>query len=411
MKFWLVNPYANTMSEAGLVRHVSMAKEMVRMGHEVTIVASDFNHLTFEKSGTPQNNIEEVEGGVKFWRVPTSTYSGNGLLRVWSMVLFALNFWQMSKVPPIDPPDAILGSSPHIFAALASQQVAQRYKIPFVMEIRDLWPQSFIDLNILPAYHPFIIVLSIIERYLYKKASKIVTLLPNSLQYLVNLGVKEDDIIHIPNGVSLDLVKQQPEHPQICDTFTVMYAGAHGHANSLDTVLDAMAKIEAKNPHTNIRLHLIGNGAEKPRLQKRAQDEKIQNVKFFNPVPKTEIYNILKTADCFLMPLLDSPVFYWGVSPNKLFDYFAVARPVIFAVNSPFDLVAEAEAGISIPPNNSQALADAMGELSKLTPAKRWEMSISGRKYLEQNHDLQKLARKLESTLVKVVVAYQQANL
>jgi glycosyltransferase involved in cell wall biosynthesis len=402
MKIWLVDHYANTMTEAGGVRQLSMAREMVNRGNQVTIVASNFNHLIFEEANVSLSSLEDVNG-VKIWRIPVTAYSGNGLSRVWNMLSFALNFWKASQGSDVEKPDVILGSSPHLFAAFASQRIAQRFSIPFVMEIRDLWPQSLVDLDILWKYHPFVTLLSIVERYLYKKASGIVTLLPNSIDYLINLGVKKDNVICIPNGVNLDLIQRQPQPPISKEKFTIVFAGAHGYANSLDTALDAMKIISHQHLDLQIELHLVGDGTQKERLQARAKQEQIGNVKFFDPVPKTEIYDILETADIFLMPLLDSPVFYWGVSPNKLFDYFAMARPVIFAVNSPFDLVAKAGAGISIPPNNPQELAAAIKKLSLLSAAERWEMGINGRKYLEANHDLQKLSHELESFLFKVV--------
>jgi glycosyltransferase involved in cell wall biosynthesis len=401
MKIWLVDHYANTMTEAGGVRQFSMAREMVDRGHEVTIVASNFNHMIFKES-TESIDIEDIDG-VKFWRIPVAAHSGNGLSRVWNMASFAINFWKASKIIDVLQPDIILGSSPHLFAALASLKISQRFKIPFVMEIRDLWPQSLVDLDILPKYHPFVILLAAIERYLYKKAQGIVTLLPNSIDYLVNLGVNKKNITCIPNGVNLNLIDRQPIQPPESGKFTIMFAGAHGYANSLDTALDAMKILQTKDLNSQIELHLVGDGTQKKMLQEKVTTEKIENVLFFDPVPKTEIYDVLQTADCFLMPLLDSPVFYWGVSPNKLFDYFAIARPVIFAVNSPFDLVAKAEAGISIPPNNPEALADAMEQASLLSSKQRWEMGINGRKYLEEHHDLQKLAHNLESFLVRVV--------
>jgi glycosyltransferase involved in cell wall biosynthesis len=215
---------------------------------------------------------------------------------------------------------------------------------------------------------------------------------------MVEKGADRERVVWIPNGINTDLVPP-PEPPANDGVFTVMYAGAHGLANALDYVLDAAAVLQQEDLDRRILIRFIGDGPEKSRLQEVAAQRELTNVRFDGPVPRNRVYDLLREADAFVMPLKHSPVFRWGVSPNKLFDYLATARPVIFSVNSPINPVAEAQAGLTVPPENPLALAEAIKELLYMSPEKRWEMGLRGREYVERYHSFARLADKLEKTL------------
>jgi glycosyltransferase involved in cell wall biosynthesis len=180
-----------------------------------------------------------------------------------------------------------------------------------------------------------------------------------------------------------------------------MYAGAHGVANGLDNIVDAASLLKKEDAGTNIRILFIGSGPSKQALEERVRREELTNVTFEAPVPKHSIHRKMQQADAFLMNLEDSPVFRWGVSPNKLFDYMSSARPVIFSVRTPFNPIETAQAGISIPPNDGRALADAMLQMAALPVAERWEMGLRGRRYVEENHGFVQLGERLERALLQ----------
>jgi len=179
-----------------------------------------------------------------------------------------------------------------------------------------------------------------------------------------------------------------------------MFAGAHGAANGLDALLDAAKQIAHGPLGQTIQIELIGDGPEKKRLQQRAVEENITNVNFRQPVAKHEIYNVLKSADAFLMVLEDSPVFHWGVSPNKLFDYLSVGRPVIFNISTNTNLVQEAKAGITVKPGDPKALAEGIERLARLPLDERIAMGRRGREYVERHHDQRILGERLERILM-----------
>jgi glycosyltransferase involved in cell wall biosynthesis len=190
------------------------------------------------------------------------------------------------------------------------------------------------------------------------------------------------------------------------DKFTVIYAGAHGLANDLETVLHAAKMLQDQFLSNNIHILLIGEGPEKSRLKQFALTHKINIVEFIDSVAKSEIYSILHQADAFLMLLKNSPVFRWGISPNKLFDYLAMGRPIIFGVNSSYNPVKDISAGININPGDPAALAHAIYSLSLLAKDELHQMGLRGRQFVLENHHIQKLTDILENLTIEVATSF-----
>jgi len=411
MNIWIVNHYAIPPQQAGGTRHFVLARELIRRGHQVTVIVSSFDHATRREAHLASGELFKLEvvEGVPFLWLRTPPYAGNSVARIRNMAFFAYRVWRTaSEVLPVKP-DVIIGSSPHLFAALAAERVAARYRVPFVFEVRDLWPQTLIDLGSFSGRHPFIKLLERIERYLYRRAACVVTLLPGATTHIQEKGGDPSKVVWIPNGIDLALVPP-PKPPREDKVFTLMYAGAHGLANGLQVVLEAAHKLEQEGWADKIRFRLVGDGPEKAHLMNRAKQLKLASVVFENPVPKSGVYSLLQEADAFLMVLMDSPLFQWGVSPNKLFDFMASARPIIFNVNTQFNPVDEAGAGISIPAGDSTALATAIKRLVQLPMKDRWAMGLRGRRYVEKYHSFDRLADKLEAVLNEVVESWPFAH-
>ena len=396
MNLWLVNHYAVLPRQSGGTRHYTLARELVRRGHRVTIIASSFDHTTRQEIHVSEGKTSrlEVVDGVRFLWLRTPPYKKNSPKRLWNMMVFAHKVFGLRAGDLGEPPDVVLGSSPHLFAAWAAERLARRHRVPFVLEVRDLWPQSLVDLGSFSEGHPFIRWLEYIERDLYRRASRIVTLLPGASEHIVQKGGRSDCITWIPNGIDADSLPP-PKPPAPKDAFELMYAGAHGLANGLQVILEAAEKLR----DYRVRFRLVGDGPDKPRLMAIAKGKELTNVVFQSPVPKSRIPVLFQEADAFLMVLRPSPVFRWGVSPNKLFDYMAAGRPIIFSVDTPLNPVAAAEAGITVPAGDADALAKAIIRLLSMSPEERWKMGLKARKYVEQNHNLSRLADKLESVL------------
>ncbi|WP_188973429.1 glycosyltransferase family 4 protein [Deinococcus aerolatus] len=403
MKILLVNQYAIPPQQAGPMRHFTLARELVQLGHDVTIVASSFDHVTRQETRLRPHEKHQVEliDGVRFLWLRTPPYSGNGLARIWNMLVFTARVWQGMGAQSLGRPDVIIGSSPHLFGALGAEIRARHLRVPFVLEVRDLWPQSLVDLANMSERHPIVLALEVIERYLYRRARRIIALLPGASEPMVAKGAKRAKIVWIPNGVDLAILPASNASPQ--GAFTLMYAGTHGLANGLDLVLDGAKLLLQDTSSPKVRFILLGDGPNKAHLMERVRAEGLTNVEFLAAVPKNQVYALLQQAHGFLLILKDSPVFRWGVSPNKLFDYFAMGRPVLFGVNTPYNPVAESGAGLTFAPGDPAAFVAAVKELASRSVAERTAMGEAGQKHVREHYDFQRLALKLEATLQDVL--------
>jgi glycosyltransferase involved in cell wall biosynthesis len=383
MRIWIINHYALPYDNAGGTRHA--------------IFAANYNHFahSYIQTNTVLGEIDS-RYQIPFMWIPTGSYRGNTLARLWNMLSFSIRLLQKKYTAHLPPPDIILGSSPHLFAAFSASILAKRFNVPFLLEVRDIWPDSLAEH--FSKYHPLFYLMKKIECKLYKDAHQIISLLPGIKDYLIHLSVAEEKIVWIPNTIDPDLYPSS-----ICDQrskkFTIMYAGAHGILNDLDICLDAAKLLQNTEIGEKIRICLIGNGPEKKRLIERTIKEKIQIIQFLDPVPKTKIYTILSQADVFLMPLKHSTIYRFGISPNKLFDYLLMSRPIIFAVNTSFNPVELNNAGITIPPSNPRALADAISQLFSTPENVRKMMGERGKEYVYSHHHIERMCKKLETIL------------
>lgn len=404
MNIWIFNHYAITPDLPGGTRHYDLGKELVLRGHKVTIFASSFHHYIHKETRLNREakwKVENVDDITFVW-VKTPRYWRNDWRRVWNMVIFALRVLHIGRklprlLPEIGRPDAVIGSSPHLFTPLAAYCIARCYRVPFVMEVRDLWPQTIIDMGEMSEYHPVVAVLRILERFLYHRAERIITLLPFGHRYIMSCGIPQEKIVWIPNGV--DLSRSEGLNPSAPDgVFRVLYLGAHGQANALDVLIHA-AKILQDRQYEDIQIVLIGDGPEKPRLMSMVQDLGLRNVEFRDPVPKKEVTKVLGEADVTVFILHDLPLYNYGVSLNKLFDYLAASKPLLLVGNPSNNPVDEAQCGFTIPPRNPQALAEAIIKMYRMSEEERKAMGQRGRRYVEEHHDIKKLAMRLEEVL------------
>ncbi len=403
MRVWIINQYAQMPSEAGITRHYSLARPLVQRGHEVTIVTADIHHVTRHSLLDP-NELWRLDSadGVRVLRLRTPPYQGNSPARVWNMWCFAQQVRRSPVLRSLAQPDVVVGSSPHLLAAWAAERRASRMRVPFIFEVRDLLPQSYVDSGQFSSRHPAVIAFSYLEAHCYRHAARIVTLLPRAIEYMAGRGIGRERVVWIPNGVDLSFMPE-PTRPAAHHPLVVIYAGAHGLSNGLDTVIDAARLLQADGWQDRLLFRLIGDGPEKPKLQLQARNAGLRNVVFADPVPKEQIYQELCAADIGLLHLRPLSVFRWGISPNKIFDYMAAARPVVCAVTTQDDPVRRAGCGLSVDSGDPRAIATALQRLACMTPDERWQMGLRGRQYVEQHHDFDDLSRRFEQVLSEVV--------
>ena len=402
---WIFNHYAITPNLPGGTRHFDFGKELAKRGYKVTIFASSFRHsLLKETKEYKQNNfiIEDYEG-VRFVWLKTFPCSGNDWRRVINMLSYSIRAYKVAGDLEIEKPDIIIGSSVHLFAVFTAYLLSKKYKTPFIMEVRDLWPQTLIDMG-MSKWHPFVILLGILEKFLYKRANKIIILLPKANEYIEKLGVPKNKIVWIPNGVDLERFKVNEDnshlkHDKSC--FIITYTGAIGKTNNLDVLVEAAEIL--KKDYPDIKFIFIGDGTEKERLVRMANEKNLDNVEFNKAVSKNEVSKILYKSDALILLLRNSPLYKYGISLNKLFDYLASGKPIIFSSNSINNPVEEAKTGITVSPDNPEKLAEAIIMLYKMPEEKRSEMGKNGRSYVEKYYSINILVDKLDSVIRKLL--------
>jgi glycosyltransferase involved in cell wall biosynthesis len=399
---WILNHYAQAPDEAGGTRHYHLAEYLKSKGWKATIIAASVSHNSgSQRFGAYEAARYEEISNVPFLWVHTPEYTGNGRRRILNILAYTWNVLKKGTTLQLHRPDVIVGSSVHPLAVVAASFLAARFKVPFVFEVRDLWPQTLIDMGRLKERGVLTWLLRKMELWLYRKASSIVVLLPHADEYIVPLGIPKRQIVWIPNGVDLALFPL-PVEPvcRISEEFTLMYFGALGHANGLQDVLLAMKLVQDKGSQQKITLRIIGDGSLKIHLMGLAKQFALGNVSFEMPVAKSQISTLAKEADAFVIAVLNLPELYrYGISMNKLFDYFAAARPIVIASDAANNPVAEANAGITVPSENPENLADAIIKMAEMSVQEREQMGRNGRLYVEQNHSFEKLSAKFAAVL------------
>ncbi|WP_323592201.1 glycosyltransferase family 4 protein [Aliarcobacter butzleri] len=394
MNIWIFNHHALTPDMSGGTRHYDFAKELIKRGHTVTIVASSFHYSKYKemKDYKDKDYLCEKIDGIDFIWIKTPPYFGNGMNRVKNMIAYTYKVLKYIPKLNLRKPDIIVGSSVHLFAVWAAYKLSCKYNTPFIMEVRDLWPQTLIDMGI-SKWHPFILLLGWLERYLYKKADKIISNLPYAYDYIGKF-VEKEKFIWISNGVDLSNIKYTPKEKS--NKFIISYTGAIGVANNLQIILDVAKKLK---DNENIYFRIVGEGAEKEKLKAFMKENNLLNVSIENSVPKNEVTNILQNSDVVFLGLKDSPLYKFGISLNKLFDYMASGRVIIFAGNSKNNPIKDVSAGYSIAPDDVEVLQKTILEIYNLSQEKRDAIGKKIRKYAEQNYSIEILVDKFEKLL------------
>lgn len=391
--------YAGSPALGMEFRPYFMAKRWAEAGHTVTIVASSYSHLRTQNpdlKGQPYK-IELADGIRWFW-ISGPQYQGNGFGRIQNILSFLRGINQYQKeICSTGKPDVVIASSTYPLDIYPAKKIAKRYGAEIIYEVHDLWPLSPMELGHMSAHHPFIMVMQHAENVCCQSADAIVSLLPCSKAHFVEHGMKPEKFYCIPNGiVKADWEKPLPEHPVYEEKlrrwheegwFLIAYTGAHGVANALDSFVEAGEKLKGKK----IKLLLIGPGPERERLKAKAAP--LENVEMLEPIGRAQIPELLHQMDALYIGLQRQPLFRFGVSPNKLMDYMMAGKPVIFAIEAGNDMVADAQCGISIPPEDSTAIAQAAQKLADMPKEEREVMGKRGHTYILEHHEYDVLAK------------------
>jgi glycosyltransferase involved in cell wall biosynthesis len=406
MNLWIYNHYATTPYQTGGTRHHDLSKELIKRGHKVTIVASSFNHFNRRETVSYINEKYKLDyvDGVRYLWVKTPSYGGF-VKRVLNILIYTIRANKFSrKIIKEERPNIIIGSSVHPFAALLAQRIAHKFKCMFYFEERDLWPQTFIDFGKLNKRHPISKALFALEHYLYKKSRRIIVLFDKASNYVISKGQRKEKVLYLPNGVNyqnfdkIDKLKKSIScFDSLEDKFIVGYTGSHGIANNLESFVDLAEKVGELN--SNIHFVSLGNGTEKQKLVNTSKERKLKNITFIDSIPKQDIPLFLSKVDLTFLAMKDSPLYKWGFSMNKIYDYMASGKPIIIKSNPNLTTSIRNSGGV-ISSNSINELAEKIIDLYKNKEVIN-EMSKNVKKFVFDNHSWEKLSLHLEKVMIK----------
>lgn len=397
MNILLINHYAGSPDLGMEFRPYYMAKEWVKQGNKVLIVGGDFSHL---RKNQPQKKLE-IRDGIQYYWIKLNEYKGNGMGRIISMFLFVIQlYFNYKKYLNGFVPDVVIASSTYPLDIYPARKIASKFNAKLIYEVHDLWPLSPMEIGGYSKYHPFIKIIQQAENYSYKYCDKVVSLLPNALEHMIQHGLERNKFVYIPNGFDL----KEWENPESLtysheDFITnlrkrgcriLAYAGGHAKSNALDYLLDGMKLIKDKQ----IVCLLIGKGQEKERLQMRVNEECIANTYFLDSVPKKEIPSLLALMDALYIGWEKNPLYRFGISPNKLIDYMMSGKAILHSVCASNDWVKETGCGISVEAENPQEIAKGIMDMFSLTNEELKNKGYKGKIFAEQNLSYYFLAKK-----------------
>jgi glycosyltransferase involved in cell wall biosynthesis len=354
---------------APAARSFEHARHWVEQGHDVTVVTGFPNH--------PDGIIPEEYRGEMLRR---ETREGVDIVRTWLYAArnagFAkrvLNFasFSVSSIVSgslfVDAPDVVVATSPQLLVGVSGAVLARRFDVPFVFEVRDLWPKSAVDLGAIE--HPSLIDFAEgIETAIYREAERVVIVSESFREHIVDRGIPSNDIHFIPNGIDPDFLDESVERDvraeyDLREDFVVGYVGTHGMSHGLDVVLEVARRFQESEVFDDVTFLFVGDGARKPDLQEQAEAWGLDNVTFVPVQPREEIPSFYRACDVCLVPLRDKPVFK-TVLPSKMFEIMAVGRPMIVSIGGEAErVVSEGNAGLCIPPESPDELVDAIQTL------------------------------------------------
>jgi hypothetical protein len=406
VKIALVTHYFWPELGAPTARLLEMGREWAALGHDVTVVTNFPNHPTGVVPEAYRGRsfmVEQVEG-IRVLRCRTYATPNRGILkRTLGHLVFMLQaVWQAT--PHVRGSDVVVASSPTLFAVVAAWVISKRLGVPYVFEVRDLWPAIFVELGVLKS-RLAIGALEQLELFLYRRAGAVVTVTRAFADDIARRGIPRAKLAVVPNGVDLDAFQPGPPEPALRERLgyaagevLVLYCGAHGISHALGRVLEAAARLRE---HATLRFLLVGEGSEKEALVARARELGLRNVVFRDGVPREQVAPLYRAADVCLVPLRAVPLFRSFI-PSKMFEILACGRAILASLEGEAaEILRASGAAVVVPPEDVDALAQELEALAA-DASLRATLGARGRAFVAQHFDRRALAHRYLEALSAV---------
>ncbi len=406
MRILFLSHYFPPEVNAPASRTFEHCKQWVKDGHEVYVVTCAPNHPRGKVYEGYRNKLfqKDEKDGIKVIRVWTYVTANEGFVkRTLNYVSYMVAV--IFLIPFLPKADVVISTSPQFFNGLAGYFVSRLKRMPWVLEIRDLWPESILVVGAIK--NKWIIrFLEFLENFAYRKATHIVPVTDSFKRYMIGKGISPEKITVIKNGVDLQFYQVLPEIDSTMQDlglggkFVVSYFGTHGMAHHLETILEAAQILQ---PQGDIIFLLVGDGADKARIEAMRDAMKLSNVMLLGQQAKSKMPHLWASSNVSLVLLKKSDLFK-SVIPSKIFESMAMQKPIILGVEGESqEIIEAANSGRCITPENSAQLAQRILELRD-NPALCSELGENGRKYVAEHFDRTSLARRYEAVMQSLLI-------
>ena len=401
MNILLIHQYFLEEDDPGGSRWNEFSRIWTDRGHTVTVLGGMMHYNGKEKKPEYKGKyfVKKQQGAVTVYRCHVSeAYNKSFIGRLWGYFSFMFSAFYAGMFKAKGKYDVVIVTSPPLFVGATGYLISTLKRIPFVFEVRDLWPESAIDTGVLT--NKLVIRLAYwVEAFIYRTATLINVLTPAFFNALRDKkGIAPSKLIQISNAADFSLSEKllrdfdrtafRQQH-DLEGHFVITYVGAHGVANHLEQLLDAGVALN----DTNVLFLLIGQGMEKERLVKTANERNIKNVRFLDSVPKAEVFRYILASEMGASVLKRVDTFK-TVYSNKTFDYMSCKKPILMAIDGVSrELVEAAGAGVYVEPENTEEYNRIIRQYLE-NPQRLKEEGESGYRFAQQNFDREVLANK-----------------
>jgi glycosyltransferase involved in cell wall biosynthesis len=398
-------------------RVYDMAQQWNKQGHQTQVVTCFPNHPTgtLYPGYTLRLRQHETLDGIDVHRHLTYITPNKGFLKKTIGHISYLPAALLLSTPWMSRPDVVIGTSPTFFAAMAAASAGVLTRVPFVMEVRDLWPALIGELGVIRNL-VVLRLLELLELSLYRQARKVITVTESFRQNIIARGIPAEKVYTIPNGADIEFWKP-PDTPSnstststtlrhrlgLQGRFVVLYIGAHGISQALGNIVKSAQHLQDDE---RIQFVFVGEGAEKEQLVQQAKDARLSNIQFLDPVDKPGVRDFYVLADLCLVPLRNVPVLKTFI-PSKMFEMLAMARPIVASLaGEAADILQKSGAAIVVAPGDSAAIATAIRHLAA-NPDEAQAMGLRGRQFVAAYYSRATLAARYEVVLQEAIESYR----
>lgn len=379
-----------------------LAENWAQHGHKVTVVGTSFSHLLKNEVPVCGSYLETDENGVRYFILKTLRYSGSGGRRLLNLLYGIIGLWRHQKrIVGHRRPDIIISSSVYQIDNYWALHVARKYGAKFIRETRDLWPMTLTELGGKSRNNPFVRWVQCAEDLGYRRAHLVSTTLAESFEYMSTRGLSRNRWVWLPQCPA-------PERSDsVCPTLPVShltalksarargdlivaFTGSFVPSSDFDTLIEAAVGLRSER----VAIFLVGQGPLERCLRARVDHLRLSNVYILPAIPKELVRPLLSLCDVGVQIFKDLPIYRYGVSPNKVFEYMSAGLPVILAVSTNLNPVSASTCGFVVTPGKPLGIVDSIRALNRMSSRARRDMGQRGRVYVKQKHDIVAVAKR-----------------